>query len=162
MVRSASLSLFFFTLLAFAGLAFVLFGDDQAQLQRRDAQREKDLTIYLDRIEAYALANKTVPSFTSTFQQVGTSSEGCQLTTAYCQIPQAQCIDLHMLMNNRSLSMPSDLIAGSYYKTGYAVKYDTESKVVTVIACHAEGGATLSASRSLRTQLEPQKKNEKK
>jgi len=72
-------------------------------------------------------------------------------------------LNLNNLMNNRDLSVPSDLKIGSYYKTGYAAKIDPQSQTITIVACGAEQGASIQASRGFHELLVPRPlKNAKK
>lgn len=155
MVRILPYSLLAFTVLFFLALGFVLIDPIGVQLQHRNAQRQKDVASILDRIEMFAKRNRSLPPFTPNLQQIGSAESGCTLNVSSCQITSEACLNIHSLMDDRNLSLPSDLSIGSYYKTGYAVKIDPGTAVVTVIACGAEEGASLSASRSMREHLKP-------
>lgn len=157
MVRFTRLTLLSFAVILFAGLGVVVFDVQQNQVRHRDEQRRKDVSYILDRIELYAKENNAVPSFPSELQQIGTASENCGLSTNACQVNITSCFSLNNIMNNRELSLPSDVSIGSYYKTGYAVRFDPQKEVVTIVACGTERGEVISDSRELHTLLVPRK-----
>src|SRR5258708_2839862 len=149
MVRFTRLAVLCFAVVMFAGLAIVLLDLQGVQRKNRDEQRKKDVVFLLDRIEAFAKENNSIPSFAAQLQQVGTAETGCALATNACQATITNCINLNNLMNDRELSVPSDVKIGTYYKTGYAAQFDSQTDVVTVVACGTEQASPISESRSL-------------
>lgn len=135
------------------GLIAVVSDPQKAQLARRNAQRQQDVAEILGRVEEFAKENHTLPPLTVELQQIGTEQTGCGLETPSCTIRSDACINLHSLMNNRDLSLPSDLRIGSYYKTGYGISFDPSTQIVKVVACGAEDTAQISLERSLQKYL---------
>ncbi len=153
MIRGIPGLLLVFFAVLLGGLALVVSDPQKAQLARRNSQRQRDVAEILGRVEEFAKENHTLPPLTAELQQIGTEQAGCGLETPSCSIHSAGCINLHSLMNNRDLSVPSDLRIGSYYKTGYAISFDPSTQVVKVVACGAEDTAQISLERSLQEYL---------
>jgi len=162
MVGFTRYSLLVFSVIAFTALLFTVLDTSGNQRANRNDQRTKDVQFYINKIEAYAKANGSVPSFSSSFQQVGTAASRCEISNEHCQISTTECLDVNMVMNDKELTLPSDVRIGSIYKTGYAVKYDSALETAVVVACGAEQEASISAEKNLHDWLNSGKVNGKK
>lgn len=162
MSRFVPLLLLFFVLTLCVGVLLSVMDIRGTQAERRNAQRQKDVEVIANRVEAFARRNKTLPNFSSTLQQLGTEQTGCKLSTNTCDIQNDSCFDLHFLTESKDLSLPSDILIGTYYKTGYGVQFDHTKQYLTVTACGAENGQTIQAERSFIEILQPTISNAKK
>lgn len=127
---------------------WVLFGSQSRQLERRNEQRHSDLVVLLDLFEQYARKTNSLPALPATYQQLGTDLSDCKLQTDTCSIEIDACINVNQILENDQLTVPSDLRIGTIYKTGYAALYDPANEMLKVIACGAEGEASIAAERS--------------
>lgn len=155
MFRGATFFLVVVVVFVLGSWVWVLWGRAGAQQAARDQRRQADLQLILDRLQAYAAANRTIPLIDAQWQQLGTASDGCQLQTSHCQVSQPSCLNLNLLTGRRDLTLPSDVQLGTVARTGYAIRWDEQTQVASVVACGAEQAASIAAQRSLATELYP-------
>jgi hypothetical protein len=141
------------TVCIFAALLLIVTDPTGHILRQRDLQRQKDLVEIATQIEKYAKETGSIPGFSVDYQQIGTEKTGCAIENSHCSIKNDECINAHMVMGKKTLSLPSDLKIGTYKKTGYAAKFDTQNEVVTIVACGVEGDTELSAEQSVKGLL---------
>jgi len=117
----------------------------------RNATRSSDVQSILTAIHAYIVDNKgALPTGLSAGmaeKQLGTASTGCVISTGGCNVTgAADCVDLSTPLAKYLKSIPVDPNGGTASLTKYSVVVDTNG-IVTVKACGAENGVTISASR---------------
>jgi prepilin-type N-terminal cleavage/methylation domain-containing protein len=117
----------------------------------RNAKRSSDVQSILTAIHTYIVDNKgALPPGLSTGmaeKQLGTASTGCTISTGGCNVAgAADCVDLSTPLAKYLKSIPVDPDGGTASLTKYSVVVDTNG-IVTVKACGAENGVTISASR---------------
>jgi prepilin-type N-terminal cleavage/methylation domain-containing protein len=110
----------------------------------RNARRYADVDSILTSIHEYVIDNNgSLPAgVTATEQQLGTCVSG---GATVCTTAAAACVDLSTPLAKYLKSIPIDPL-GSATTTYYSVVKDTNN-IVTVKACDAEDGATISISR---------------
>lgn len=110
----------------------------------RNARRYSDVESLLTAIHEYVIDNNgSLPAgITTTEAQLGTCVSG---GAAICGTTAAACVDLSTPLAKYLKSIPFDPLA-SASATWYSVVKDTNN-IVTVRACSAEDGATITTSR---------------
>jgi prepilin-type N-terminal cleavage/methylation domain-containing protein len=117
----------------------------------RNATRSSDVQTILTAIHAYIVDNKgALPTGLSAGmveKQLGTATTGCTISTGGCNVTgAADCVDLSTPLAKYLKSIPVDPNGGTAALTKYSVVVNTNG-IVTVKACGAENGVTISASR---------------
>lgn len=86
---------------------------------------------------SFAVGNSTEAKSTlpEQWQQLGTATNDCQLQTTHCEISNQECFDINVVSNS-SFKMPYDSKYGSLERTGYAIKLDGETVLLT--SCYVE------------------------
>lgn len=121
----------------------------------KDARRSSDVSEILTAIHQSIVDNKgTTPTNLPTSEsQIGTAGSGCGITNSNCSTA-AACADLMNGTQNLTsylASMPIDpggsTVGADATKTGYSVKKDATTGIVTVKACYTDGASTISVSR---------------
>jgi prepilin-type N-terminal cleavage/methylation domain-containing protein len=112
-------------------------------------KRTSDINSMLVAIHQYIVDNKgAMPTGMSTSMaeaQLGTNASGCQISTGGCAVTTASCLNLATPLLKYLTPMPYDKNATTA-ATGYTVKVDANN-IITVRACLAEGGSTISVTR---------------
>lgn len=73
--------------------------------------------------------------FPTEWQQLGTASSDCGLTTAHCQIEESGCYNFEKMIGGK-FTMPVDTSKGSVDRSGFAIKQENHKLFIT--ACFAE------------------------
>ena len=127
----------------------------------KNARRVADLSEILTAVHQSVVDNKgTYPTnLPTTETQLGSGASGCALTTTAstpgCTIAATACADLMADVGQDLIpylgSMPIDPVGtaggATAAKTGYSIKRDSTTGIVTLKACYTEGGTTISVSR---------------
>jgi len=158
--RWVSFGLLLSCVLLFSGLGIILIDPLHFHLKHRQTQRAVDTETIATSVVEYAQRTGSIPSFSAQLQQLGTLDQGCQLHMQYCEVTEDKCNNANFLMG-KDVSLPSDLQIGSYYKTGYAARYNAADETVTITACGAET-KEISSTRSLHGLLKQELKHAQK
>jgi len=131
-----------------ATVVFVALNPTKRLSDSRNARRYSDVETILTAIHEYAIDNGgSLPTgINATEKQLGSCLTG---GTALCSTAQTACLDLSggTLLGKYLKTIPDDpnQTVGTT-TTGYSVVSDTNG-IVTVKACSAESGVTITASR---------------
>jgi prepilin-type N-terminal cleavage/methylation domain-containing protein len=134
---------------------FVALNPAQRLIDTKNARRTTDVDTILSAIHQSIIDDRgTYPTGLSAGmaeRQIGTAGTGCAIATGGCNVTNAACLnllggganDLSPYLSN----VPIDPnLSSSSTRTGYSVVVNTNG-IVTIRACEAEGGVTISASR---------------
>lgn len=136
---------------------FVALNPSQRLRDTKDARRSTDVDTILSAIHQSIIDDRgNLPTALSalgvdTWAQLGTDASGCALTTTYCSVAQAGCVNLMAGAENLATylsAMPVDPDGSPSYTsghTGYAVRRDANG-IITVQSCGAEN-SDIEASR---------------
>lgn len=137
---------------------FVALNPSRRLLDTKNARRTTDVDTILSAIHQSIVDNRgTYPTGLSAGmvqRQLGTAAAGCATALAGCNVTDVACLDLMAVANPQDLlpylaAMPVDPDGTAVWpagETGYSVVVNSDG-IVTVRACGAEGGASISASR---------------
>jgi prepilin-type N-terminal cleavage/methylation domain-containing protein len=117
----------------------------------QNARRISDANSILTAVHEYIVDNKgALPTGLTAGmveKQMGTAVSGCTVATAGCSVASTgDCVDLSTVLNKYLKSIPMDPNGGTAALTNYTISADTNN-LVTVKACGAQGGSTISISR---------------
>jgi prepilin-type N-terminal cleavage/methylation domain-containing protein len=132
-----------------ATVVFVALDPAKRFQDTRNAKRSTDAQSILSAIQTSIIDTQgTLPSgITTVEKQVGTAATGCAIATGGCSVVGAtDCVNLSVTLAKYLKTIPQDPSGGTQALTRYSVAVDTNG-IVTVKACGAEGGATISVSR---------------
>lgn len=138
-------------IIVLASAVFVALNPAKRFQDSRNARRSSDVAAILsalktDQVDAGGSYLASVAALTvDTAYQIGTDAAGCGTTCT--GVAQAACADLTGLVTAGYLgSVPMDPSTGTAAQTDYSIKRNT-SGTLTVSACDAEAGITVSVSR---------------
>lgn len=120
--------------------------------QADNTQRRSDVNALLNATFQYAADNRgALPAFipsTST-QQIGSATTGCDnLTCGSATTSSATCLDLYpVLVPTYLADIPKDPDATASTTSHYGITRSSSNNRVTIIACDAELGETISITR---------------
>lgn len=140
------------TILAVA--VYVALNPAQRLKDSKDARRATDVETILTAVHQSIVDNKgTFPTNLPTTETLmGTDATGCNISSGDCTLTPVACVNLMTGSQNLSpylASMPfdPDPANGSAGKTGYSIKRDATTGIVTLKACYTDGTTTISSSR---------------
>jgi type IV pilus assembly protein PilA len=131
-----------------ATVVFVALDPAKRFQDTRNAKRSTDAQSILSAIQTSIIDTQgTLPSgITTVEKQIGTGP-GCAIATGGCNVIGAtDCVNLSATLAKYLKTIPQDPTGGTQALTRYSVAVDANG-IVTVKACGAEGGATISVSR---------------
>ena len=131
-----------------ATVVFVALDPAKRFQDTRNAKRSTDAQSILSAIQTSIIDTQgTMPSgITAVEKHIGTGP-GCAIATGGCNVVGAtDCVNLSVTLAKYLKTIPQDPSGGTQALTRYSVVVDTNG-IVTVKACGAEGGATISVSR---------------
>lgn len=138
-------------IIVLASAVFVALNPAKRFQDSRNARRSSDVAAILsalktDQVDAGGSYLSTVTALTAgTAYQIGTAATGCD--SGCTGVTQAACADLTGLVTAGYLgSVPMDPSTGTAAETDYSIVRNA-SGTLTVAACDAEAGATISVSR---------------
>lgn len=143
------------SILTILGAAVFVALDPAKRIQgANNARRSSDVNAILTAIHEYIVDNDgAYPAGLSasgtSISQLGTAATGCDGAVGSCTIAAGQgaCVDLSTPLATYLKSIPKDpKLAAAATEYEYAVTVDTNG-IVTVTACSAEDGETISVSR---------------
>lgn len=85
-------------------------------------------------------------SFPTEWQQLGTASSECEITTAHCQIALSDCYNFEKNIGGK-FTMPVDSSKGSADRSGFAIKQEAHHLLIK--ACYAETTSPISQKINL-------------
>lgn len=117
--------------------------------QANNAKRQSDISEILNAVYHYEIDNGEVPSdITSSLKLIGTTLSACDATTCAGEFPQATCVDLDGVISTEYIaSIPFDPTTGNTSNTRYGIKKSIPNNRITVKACDAELGETISVTK---------------
>jgi type IV pilus assembly protein PilA len=133
-----------------AGIVIVALNPGRQLGDTRDAQRQSNVTTVLNALNQYAIDNNgnlpsAVDSSTSTFQQIGTATSGCDTCDAVTT--EAACADVSDdITPTYTAEIPTDPQDGTASTTGYYVN-ERDAGRVTVGACSPEQASEIEVTR---------------
>lgn len=104
-----------------------------------DALRKHGVTDLASKI-SYLTSDDSI-AWPAEWQQLGTSSSGCEVHTNHCQVTSPDCLDLEGL-SHQKFKLPVDAVEGSEEKTGFAIK--KENNKLLIRACYTDGSTAIS------------------
>jgi len=87
--------------------------------------------------------------------QLGTATEGCQVSSDFCQIDTPSCANLTKLLPLAEQTLPADMSWGTNARTGFAISFPT-AETIAVTACYSEGTEKIVAEG----EVDPTNNNE--
>lgn len=118
--------------------------------QANNTKRRSDVNAIINATNQYAADNAGVlpTGVITTLRIIGTSAGACDTTICAGEFPSASCLDLGGMITPRYIaSMPYDPTTGTAANTRYAIKTSVSDSRLTVKACDAELGATISVTQ---------------
>lgn len=138
-------------IIVLAAAVFVALNPAKRFQDSRNARRSSDIAAILSALKTDQVDNggtyvASVAALTvDTAYQIGTAATGCD--TGCTGVTEGACVDLTAIATEGYLgSVPFDPSTGTATETDYSLIRNT-SGTITVSACDAEGGVTVSASR---------------
>jgi type IV pilus assembly protein PilA len=117
--------------------------------QADNTQRRSDINAILNAVYQYAADNRgTLPAnITGGAQQIGSATSGCAITCGATTTASA-CLNLHASTSPIYLAdMPKDPDQSSTTTTHYMILKSVTNNRITITACDAELGETISITR---------------
>ncbi len=115
--------------------------------QANNTKRRGDINTIANAVNQYAAdhAGQLPTGLTGNLQIIGTTLSACDTSTCAGEFPQSTCVDLGGVLATKYVAaMPYDPTTGNDSKTRYGIKYSIPDHRITVKACDAELGETIT------------------
>lgn len=156
------------------GMGLVSFGMGHRQELNRLDQQKQDIEELLGLLSSEAEQRReldnttTLPGIDVFPRQVGSATDGCEMTSNGCQATISGCTNLRYIVDDPYLSLPADVISGSEKRSGYVVWLEGEDTLV-VASCQPQYQEVRTKIPGLRSvdpmrsesEVETEKPNEK-
>ncbi len=117
--------------------------------QNSDQIRQVAVTSLASTINHY-LDQDHLTLISDSWQQLGTSQEGCNLHTNHCQVGHTQCLNLADILD-KNITLPVDTEAPGIERTGYVIRA-INPQLIEIKACYTEASIPIVQRVSVRSE----------